>query len=157
MQNSRFVLPTIPILFLSALTGCQRTVSHVPPTKPVKFEVYLAEDKAAEGLVAVSDPYMDREVFRQATPLLTNADVADAYVRKDEQGEPAVVIRRDKRAAKRNRIATSVHIGKPVVIVLDGKVLMVSAIQETISQDMKFTGRFTATQAEQIALGIMIF
>jgi hypothetical protein len=56
--------------------------------------------------------------------------------------------------AQRIRQATAAHIGRPVAILIDGRVVMAPVVRSPIRDSAMITGRFTQAEAERIADGI---
>jgi len=84
--------------------------------------------------------------------IVTGKDLRNARRSVDEWNNPAVAFYFNPDGAKRFYKATSENIGKPLAIVLDGKVEEVATIQDRISDSGILHGRFTAEEAEDIAL-----
>ena len=56
--------------------------------------------------------------------------------------------------AERLRQATSAHIGRPVAILLEGRVAMAPTVRSPIAESAVITGAFTEAEARRIAEGI---
>jgi len=84
--------------------------------------------------------------------IVTGKDLRNARRSIDEWNNPAVAFYFNPDGGKRFYKATSENIGKPLAIVLDGKVEEVATIQDRISDSGILHGRFTAEEAEDIAL-----
>jgi preprotein translocase subunit SecD len=52
------------------------------------------------------------------------------------------------------RQATSAHVGRPVAIVIDGKVAIAPVVRSAISNSATMTGDYSQAEAEAIAEGI---
>ena len=83
---------------------------------------------------------------------ITGKDLLDARSSIDEWNNPAVSFSLNSDGARRFSKFTSENIGKPLSIVLDGKIQEVATIQDRISDSGIIHGRFTQEQAEDIAL-----
>lgn len=84
--------------------------------------------------------------------VVTGKDLRNARRSVDEWNNPAVAFYFNSDGARRFYKATSENIGKPLAIVLDGKVEEVATIQDRISDSGILHGRFTVEEAEDIAL-----
>jgi serine/threonine protein kinase len=71
---------------------------------------------------------------------LTSSDVKAAGADVDEHGEPRLNLRFKPEGAQRLAVLTSANLGRDLVIVLDGKVLMTGAIRSPISDALQVTG-----------------
>ena len=83
---------------------------------------------------------------------ITGKDLLDARSSIDEWNNPAVSFSLNSDGGRRFSKFTSENIGKPLSIVLDGKIQEVATIQDRISDSGIIHGRFTQEQAEDIAL-----
>ena len=80
----------------------------------------------------------------------------DARAGKDPQtGQPVITLGFDPEGKEQFATLTRVSIGKPLAIVLDGKVLSVPTIQEPILEgQVQISGSFTQESAEQLAIAL---
>ncbi len=83
---------------------------------------------------------------------ITGKDLIDARSSLDEWNNPAVSFSLNSDGARRFSKFTSENLGKPLSIVLDGKIQEVATIQDRISDSGIIHGRFTQEQVEDIAL-----
>jgi preprotein translocase subunit SecD len=84
--------------------------------------------------------------------VITGKDLRSARRSVDEWNNPAVSFTLDSDGAKRFDKFTSENIGKPLSIVLDGRVQSVATIQDRISDSGIIHGRFTIEDADDLAL-----
>ncbi len=83
---------------------------------------------------------------------ITGKDLRTARRSVDEWNNPAVAFTLSPDAARRFEKVTSENIGKPLAIVLDGRVQSAPTIQDRISDSGIIHGRFTIDEAEDLAL-----
>ncbi|MFB0566224.1 MAG: protein translocase subunit SecD [Candidatus Aminicenantaceae bacterium] len=83
---------------------------------------------------------------------VTGNDLRSARRSVDEWNSPSVAFTLKTNAAKRFSKLTSENIGKPLSIVLDGKIQEVATIESRITDSGIIHGRFTQEQAEDLAL-----
>lgn len=83
---------------------------------------------------------------------VTGKDLRNARRSVDEWNNPAVAFYFNPDGAKRFYKFTSDNLGKPLSIVLDGKIQQVATIQDRISDSGILHGRFTVEEAEDISL-----
>jgi len=110
------------------------SVTAAPPdksTKPVEF--YLAETVPAKGLVEITVVSTDRKIYLPKQAVVTNKDIATARLKRDANGEIAIAIEFTRSGAKKIAKATEKHKGKPLAILLDGKVIVAPIIRSRIS------------------------
>lgn len=120
----------------------------------VRFEIRLAEDRPAPGLREAKVSGTDRSVYLHEEVVVTNSDISAARV--IHVGDAyAVGIEFNKAGAKKMRRATGKHIGKPVAILLDGKVVMASVLRSPIDRSAEITDSFTKAEAERVVNGIV--
>lgn len=110
---------------------------------PEDLEILRGDPKKTEG----GYYYL---VTRVAT--VTGNDLRNARRSEDEWNSPAVAFSFKPDGAKRFDKMTSENIGKPLSIVLDGKIQEVATIESRISDSGILRGRFTIEEADDIAM-----
>jgi len=85
-------------------------------------------------------------------PAVTGKDLRNARRSVDEWNNPAVSFVLSPEGGKRFYKFTSDNIGKPLAVVLDGKIQQVATIKDRIAESGIIHGRFTPDEAEDIAL-----
>ncbi len=83
---------------------------------------------------------------------ITGKDLRTARRSTDEWNNPAVAFTLSPDGARRFEQVTSENIGKPLAIVLDGRIQSAPTIQDRISDSGIIHGRFTIEEAEDLAL-----
>lgn len=156
--SRRAVLPRIAALAAAALVALVVAyVSGVRLTTPVaaqvRFEVRLAEDHPVPGLVVAQVENTGQVIYLHPEALVSNEDVAGA-VAVDGTSGFSVEVQLLPGAAERLRQATSAHIGRPVAILLEGRVAMAPTVRSPIAESAVITGAFTEAEARRIAEGI---
>lgn len=109
---------------------------------PEDLEILRGDPKKTEG-----GYYL---VTRVAT--VTGNDLRNARRSEDEWNSPAVAFSFKPDGAKRFDKMTSENIGKPLSIVLDGKIQEVATIESRISDSGILRGRFTVEEADDISM-----
>ena len=126
-----------------------------PVLAAVRFEVRLAEDEPIPGLVVArlggaGIIYLHPEI------VVSNDDIAQSWVSEDAPNQFGVGVRLLASGAERMRQATATHVGRPVAILIDGRVVMVSVLRSPIGDEAVITGIFTRAEAERIADGMKL-
>lgn len=103
----------------------------------------LADTERADGLTEAVVPNDGRRVFLHQENLLTDKDVTSVTFGRDESGGVDVTIQLKAAAAKKLAAATKSHLGRPIAILLDGKVITAPVVRAEISDRVRITGRFT--------------
>jgi hypothetical protein len=122
----------------------------------VGFEVRLAEDSPAPGLQPVTIPEFGRVIYLRGEAVVTNADIA--AIRVVPGSSPStfgVAITLTANGAGKMLEATSDHVGKPAVILIEGEVAAVIAVRSRIGREALITGNFARAEAERIAGGMV--
>jgi hypothetical protein len=122
----------------------------------VRFEVRLAEDKAAPGLREVKVSGSDRSIYLHDDVVVSNSDIAAARLVQGSPAQYSVGIEFNASGAEKMRAATEGHIGRPMAILLDGQVVMAPVVRASLGAAAVITGKFTRTEAERIVEGIGI-
>jgi hypothetical protein len=121
----------------------------------VRFEVRLAEEKPAAGLSEAKVSGTDRSVYVDAEAIVTNSDISRAsIIQVDHSSQYSVGVEFNPSGAEKIRAATASHIGKPVAILLDGKVIMAPTVRQPIAESAVISGDLSKTEAEKIVKGI---
>ena len=121
----------------------------------VRFEVRLAEAQPAPGLI-VARVALDSErlVYLHPDAIVTNDDIAQSWVLEDEPDRFGVSVHLLEAGAQRMRQATANHVGRPVAILIDGKVVTAPTLRSAISDSAVISGNYTRVEAERIVDGI---
>ncbi len=83
---------------------------------------------------------------------ITGKDIRNARVGKDEFNQPVVNFTLSNQGGKIFEKVTSENIGKPLAIILDGRVISAPIIEAVIRDAGRITGRFTPQEAEDLAI-----
>lgn len=119
----------------------------------VRFEVRLAEDRPAPGLIEAPVSGTDRTIYLHPEIVLSNEDVAVARVSKDVNARVAISLTFTTEGTKKMQAATGQRIGKPLAILIDGIVVLTPRLNESVSNAAIITG-MTSDDAERIANGM---
>lgn len=125
-----------------------------PVSAQVRFEVRLAETDPAPGLQVARVAGSERLLYLHPETVVGNDDIAHASVIDDGSGRYGVGVQLLAPGADRMRQATAAHVGRPVVILLDGIVVMAPTLRSPIGDSAVITGSFTRDEAARIAAGI---
>lgn len=120
----------------------------------VRFEVRLAELQPAPGLIVARVGESEHLIYLHPESIVTNDDIAQSWVTQDGQDQFGISVEFLGAGAQRMRQATAVHVGRPVAILIDGRVVMAPVVRSAISNSAIITGDFSQAEAERIAAGI---
>lgn len=120
-------------------------------------------DKIVVELPGIRDPERALDIIGQTALLefkdekektiLTGSALKTAKVEFDQLGQPQVRVEMNPEGAKIFADFTSKNIGKPVIIVLDGRVISSPIIQDAITEGVGvITGKFTIDEAQKLAI-----
>ncbi|MGQ9746335.1 MAG: protein translocase subunit SecD, partial [Candidatus Caldatribacteriaceae bacterium] len=121
------------------------------------------EQRVLVQLPGITDPQRAVELigktalleFRneEGETLLTGAHLKSAQIQYDQLGRPSVAISFNEEGAKLFAQATTLNVGKPLGIYLDGKMISNPVVQEPILKgNAQITGRFTLEEAQNLAI-----
>ncbi len=88
--------------------------------------------------------------------VVSNDDIAQSWVSQDGSDRFNVAIQLLPSGADRMRQATAMHVGRPVAILIDGRVVMAPVVRSPISDSAVITGNFTRAEAERITDGMKL-
>lgn len=121
----------------------------------VRFEVKLAENKPAVGLHKAKISGTDRSVYLHPESVVTNSDISRAYIIPVEHSSQYDVgVEFTPGGAEKMHAATAKHIGEPVAILLDDRVVMTATVRAPIGKSAVISGDLSKTEAEKIVKGI---
>ncbi len=83
---------------------------------------------------------------------ITGADLKDARLGYDENGQIAVDFQLESKAARRFGVLTGKNIGKRLAIVLEGEVQSAPVIRSKITDRGQITGNFTPEEARELQI-----
>ena len=117
------------------------------------LEVRLAESQPAAGLhEAVLES--GQRIYLRPEAVVTGADVTGASV-VDAGGRFSINVAFTSAASTRLGEATKIHVGRPIAILLNGKVISAPTLRSMIRGSAVITGDFSRAEAEQIASGLV--
>jgi hypothetical protein len=119
--------------------------------KPVMM-IRPASSQPVEGSREMADPDRDVPVHVLPGVLLTEADVRHARASEDPLGNPAIMAVLDDEAGRALHAYTAAHVGEPLAIFLDGKLVSVPVVMSAVSSPVIITGGrdgFTPEQMRQ--------
>ena len=158
MSLTRLAVTAIAVLVL--MGGVSRAVVSVLPLDlesvglaqgpQAQLEIRLAEAMPAAGLTAATVDGTGQAIYLETSALVTSSDVTQARVLDAGGGRFSVDVTLSDKASQRMSRATSAHVGKPVAILLDGRVLAAPVVRSPIGRSALLTGNFTRAQAEAI-------
>jgi TonB family protein len=132
--------------------------ASIAQTKPApRLEIRLAEDSPGAGLTEAVVSESQRRIYLHPTALVTNADVASARVVSENRGgllSHSVAVTFNSAATGRVTAATSAHLGKPLAILIDGRIVAVPVVRDAIGTSAVINGNFTAEQAKALVDGL---
>ena len=124
------------------------------PTPKARLELRLVGSGPGPGLSEMRDLGPSQPVFVSSSPVITNADIAHARATR-HAGAPAVGLAFTKRGADTLCDITSANIGKPMGVLVDGKLVNVATIRERLTCGAPgralITGDFSHDEAKRIA------
>lgn len=122
---------------------------------PVRFELRRAEREPTRELVEAVVVKSGERVYLHKEALVTNSDIVEArVVRGFTLGDFSIDLTFTTEASERVANATGQHIGRPIAILLDGKVVAAPIVMERFSDKAQISGSFKKEEAERIANGI---
>ena len=122
----------------------------------VRFEVRLAEVEPVPGLIVARVANSGHLIYLHPEMIVTNDDIAQSWVRQDDPDHFGISVEFLEAGAQRMRQATATHVGRPVAILIDGKVVTAPVVRSTISNSAWINGDYTKAEAERIVDGIGI-
>ena len=119
----------------------------------VKVEFRRAETEPAKDLTEAVVAGSKKKIYLHKTTEITNADIAQARAAK-ENDKLAIELVFTKDGAKKVAEVSKAHTGKPLAILLNGKVLSAPIIRDPIGDRAMISGEFTREDVDRIVMGI---
>ncbi len=127
----------------------------LPTRQPrVRLELHRAETEPGEGLIESAVMGESKKVYLHREAEITNGDIQGASVTTDNSGQPVISVALTVEGAKKMAALSKANLGKPLAIVLDGRVVMAPAIRSEMSGGVAITGNLTKEAAQRIADGL---
>ena len=131
-------------------TWVLRTFEKVAGEAAVRIEFRRAEAEPAEGLTEAVIPGTTDKIYLYKLADVTNADIAKARSILDDQQKPAAEITFTAAGAKKMAKISELQIGKPLAIIIDGKVISAPVVRSPFSERAMISGNFTVKDVEKI-------
>jgi preprotein translocase subunit SecD len=145
-------------IFVSLLVPCFLTSLTLgqaeKPGGQVQVEFRRAETTPAPGLTEATVPGTKDKVYLHKAADATNKDIAEARPAEDGQAKPAVEIIFTREGAKKMAKLSQQHQGKPLAILVNGKVISAPVVKAQFSARALITGNFTKDEADKLVKGI---
>jgi hypothetical protein len=129
-----------------------------PDQSSVRVEFRLAEteppEEPAEELIEATVAGTSRRIFLHKDALVTNQDITEARVVLNDRNKPAILVRFAQSAQPKLREATEAHRGKPLAILVDGRVVTAPIVKWRIGESAEIEAGFSREEAERIAKGL---
>ena len=144
-------MKTMIVLFILVLTGCATLVTT---SQAVTLEFRPGGLSPMEGLTEMAVVGTDQKVYISQDVVVSNNDIVSAEV-IEGFGSPQILIVFTRAGTKKISRATENNIGRPLGIVIDGRLFSAPIVWKTISTPrMIISGRFTQEEALRIVNGI---
>jgi len=115
-----------------------------------RLEIRLAETTPGPGLQEARVSGSDQRVYLHATSLATWSDVTLAQILEPGNPSSTVAVTLNNAAAARMSSATAGHLGRPIAIILDGRVVAAPTVRSPIAGSAMITGLTAASARELI-------
>jgi preprotein translocase subunit SecD len=134
----RSAVPSVAVAALAACLG----VSAAEPK--IRLEFRRAETEAAKGLDEATVPGSKTKIYLHKTAELDADDIAEATL-----DDATLKVKFTKEGAAKMAKLSKEHTGKPLAVLLDGKVLIAPTIRDPIGGEAALTG-FAKEDLERI-------
>ena len=142
-------------IFAVACLGMSMPVASArPDEKKVTIEFRRAETKPTEGYSEAMVADTKEKIYIAKNAGVTIADVAEAKADKDPRGNPAIELILTKEGSKKLEALTGEQIGKPLAILLNGKVVAAPIVNGRVTGSAMIMGTFTKEEVEKLVAAI---
>jgi TonB family protein len=115
--------------------------------------VRLAETQPGAGLVEAEVQGSNQKIYMRSSAVVTGADVTGARTVDAGGGRYSIGVAFSAAGSNRLAESTKIHIGKPVAIVLNGRVIAAPVVRSLIRDSAVISGNFTKEEADRIVAG----
>jgi len=158
---TRLRLASALAVLLLVVTGTAAAVlSALPLELPAlglqgrtSLEIRLAELQPAAGLVEAVVEGSNQKVYLRPETVVTGADVTGASVIDAGAGHYSVGVAFTAAGSNRLAESTKIHMGRPVAIVLNGRVIAAPVVRSMIRDSAVISGDFSKAEADRIVAG----
>jgi TonB family protein len=157
MTRLRLVSTFAVLLFVLAgsaatvLTALPLNLGVVSLQGGTSLEVRLAELRPGAGLVEATVQGSNEKVYLRPGAVVTGTDVTSARVIDAGGGRFSVGLAFSAAGSNRLAESTQIHIGRPVAILLNGRVISAPVVRSLIRDGAVISGNFTREEADRIA------
>ena len=141
-------------LTLAAWAAADLLLPESAAAAAIKFEVRLAEDSPVTGLTEAPVEGSNQKIYLYAETLASNEDVTSTRTMPVNAGRFGVAVEFNAEAAARMERATAKHNGRPLALILDGRVVAAPIVRGTIGRSAVLEGNYSEAEARRIAAGI---
>ena len=139
------------VMSAGALSYQLGTFGTTPLFAAVRFEMRLAEDAPAPGLIVAQTGHSGRLVYVHPEIIVNNDDIDHAWTFQDAVGF-GVAMKFLPSGALRIRQATTAHVGRPLALLIDGRVVSLPTLRSAIGDSANISGAgYTQAEAQRIA------
>ena len=117
------------------------------------LQVRLAESAPAAGLIEATVQGSNQKIYLRPEAIVTSPDVTSAQVIDAGGGRYSVGVAFTAPASNRLAESTKIHMGRPVAILLNGRVIAAPVVRSMIRDSAVISGDFTKAEADRIAAG----
>jgi len=118
-----------------------------------RLEVRLAESAPAAGLVESVVQGSNQKIYLRPEAVVTGADVTGAQVIDAGGGRYSVGVAFSADVSNRLAESTKIHVGRPVAIMLNVRVIAAPVVRSMIRDSAVISGNFTRDEADRIVAG----
>ena len=134
---------------LALAGGCSTAGPKAPH---VKIEFRAAQNRPGSGLTEMVAPRSDGKVYVSSNALLTDADIESAALKPNRDGASRIEVMFTEEGRRKFSKATTTLIGRPLVILIDGKAIAAPIVRQKITgRRAIIEGSFSQEEAKRIA------
>jgi preprotein translocase subunit SecD len=140
---------------LTSVVGAAPVSAEKPADKPqVRLELRRAETKPGEGLTEATVAGTSQKIYLHKKAEIDNKDIARARAMEDDRGHPAIEVVFTREGARKAARMSEAHKGKPLAILLNGKVVGAPVVRDRLSDHALITGTFTQKEVDRLVKGM---
>lgn len=143
------------VMILLALCSESLVANDATPKERPGLSFRLAEPERVDGLTKAVIPD-GPTVYLHKESVLTDKDVTSVTFGRDESGRVEVTVQIEASAAKRLAEATKSHVGKPMAVLLDGKMITAPVVRSEVATSARITGKFSNAELTRMFSALVL-
>jgi len=149
------MIASVAVVIAMAAVVSPLFADDAKPSDEVTIEIRRAESEPAEGLIEHVVPGGRRTVYVHPGPGITNKQIASVRAHRQQIAGASrdmlgIAITFTDEGARTMEQMSAEQMGKPIAILIDGKVVLAPIVRARLSRDAVISGNFSEEEVQRI-------